>query len=581
MFSDPYRTVLISVIGTLSLAIGLLIYKFKYPKKELSLFKILIFVSILPLLSLLRPGDYESGDFNIHIYRIMAFYDSLREGNLMPSWAGELNATYGNPLFIFNYSFPYYGISLLHFIGFSFITSMKIYLGLSLFFSGIFMYAFIKELTGNKLAAFSSAIFYLFNPYHLIDVHFRATLGESTIFTFAPLSFYSLIMYLNSGKVIFLILLGIFTGILFQAHPLMALTIVGIMFLFSIYKTFITRDFKKLILISLILALGCLSSIYLWASFIIYASVIYPYPSTDLFFYPFSQLFYSPWKLGLLFQGQYGELALILGYSQLFIIAIILIYLFKNKISKKFKTHLIFWLFLFFIFLLLMHPSSFFIWKFFPLFWMFPPTGRLLLPIAFITSIIAGYFVLNFLNNRTRKFIYIFLIITIVYTILNWGHRSVISQITDNDLRKNVWSSTKTEGRVAYFLNNKWADYDNFWFSEIPKNHLEIIQGKGEVKEIFRNSTKHIYVIDAETPLKIKENTLFYPGWELTSNNTDVKVYPGKRGVINANLPKGLQKIELTYKDIALYKTLKLLSVGIFSTLLIFLILEKSKRKNG
>ncbi len=578
MFSDPYRTVLLSITGILLLTVGLLIYKYIYPKKEISLFKILILVSILPLLSLLRPGDYESGDFNVHIYRIMAFYDSLREGNLIPSWAGELNATYGNPLFIFNYSLPYYLVSFFHFLGFSFILSMKIYLGLSLFFSGIFMYLFIKDLTNNRLAAFSSGIFYIFNPYHLIDVHFRATLGESTIFTLAPLTFYFLIKYFNSKQIIHLILLGIFTAILFQAHPLMALTIVGIMFLYSVFYC-LRKGKRKFMNILAMLILGCLSSIYLWSSFIIYAPYIYPYPSSELYFYPFHQLFYSPWKLGFLFQGHYGELALIIGYTQLLIIFISIIALFRKKIKPIFKKDFIFWLVLFFIFLFLMHPGSFFIWKLFPLFWMFPPTGRLLLPIAFTTSVLAGFFILNFYNAKTKRIIYALLIITVLYTILNWGHRTVISTITDANLRDYVWESTKDEGRVAYFLNNKWADHDNFWFSELPKSHLEILQGQADIEEISRNSTRHIYIIDAKTPLIIKENTLFYPGWELRSNGKKVNIYPGERGVINAKLPRGLQKIELKYSDISIYKQFKYLSIGVFAALFLFLFRAFVKRK--
>ena len=168
--------VFINIMSSLALLGGLLFYKFIFPKKKINLFFLLILISILPIISIFRNGDYESGDFNIHIYRIMSFYDSLKEGIIMPSWAAELNATYGNPLFIFNYSLPYYIISLFHFIGISFISSMKLYLGLTLYLSGIFMYLWIKELTGNKLAAFTSAIFYIFNPYHLIDVHFSILL---------------------------------------------------------------------------------------------------------------------------------------------------------------------------------------------------------------------------------------------------------------------------------------------------------------------------------------------------------------------------------------------------------------------
>ena len=189
---DPYKMVFVNVIASSLVLLGIITYRFVYPKKKINLFIFLLFISILPIISIFRAGDYESGDFNIHIYRIMAFYDSLLEGNFMPSWAGELNATYGNPLFIFNYSLPYYIISFFHFIGITFISSMKIYLGLTLYLSGIFMYLWVRELTGNKLAAFTSAIFYIFSPYHLIDVHFRATLGESTIIMLAPIQLYFL-----------------------------------------------------------------------------------------------------------------------------------------------------------------------------------------------------------------------------------------------------------------------------------------------------------------------------------------------------------------------------------------------------
>src|SRR6266403_2106879 len=105
---DPFRMVFINLIGSFVLICGILCYRYFYPKKPLNLFVLLLLISLLPLVSLLRPGDYESGDFNIHIYRIINFYRSLSEGHFLPSWAGNLNATYGYALFIFNYSLPYY-----------------------------------------------------------------------------------------------------------------------------------------------------------------------------------------------------------------------------------------------------------------------------------------------------------------------------------------------------------------------------------------------------------------------------------------------------------------------------------------
>lgn len=227
-----------------------------------------------------------------------------------------------------------------------------------------------------------------------------------------------------------------------------------------------------------------------------------------------------------------------------------------------------------------MSPYSRMIWASFPFFSMLQ-SNRLLLPIALCTSVLAGYLAISFVNTK-KIFIYILLFITIGYTILNWGHRRVIPEIDDNILRRGVWKSTIAEGTTAYFLNNKWADINNFWFSKIPNKHLEIIQGKGTVKEIKRISTKHSYLVDAKTPIVIKENTLYFPGWNMQANYKNIYIYPGKRGVINANLPKGLFLIELEYNDLPIYKFFKYLSIATLAVSFIVLsvVLIKNKNKN-
>lgn len=567
--SDPIRTVFISGAASLLFLLSLLFYVYVFPKKKVKLFVVLLLLSLLPLLSLLRPGTYESGDFNIHIYRIMSFYDSLKEGILMPSWAAELNATYGNPLFIFNYSLPYYAISFFHFIGLSFISSMKLYLGIMFYLSGIFMFIWIKTLTKNDLAAFSAAIFYLFNPYHLIDVHFRATLGESTVFTIAPLVFYFITTYFKTRRLIHLLLISLSILLLTLAHPLLSIAILGLIIPYTFIMSIVLKT-KKLLFYSLIaIFVGAAGSIYLWVPFILFAPYMYPRPGGDLIFNPFSQLFFSPWRYGFLFQGPYGELALMIGYSQIIIVLGTIFILIKKKVQFKIKIVYFIWLILFLFLLFIMHPASKFIWNQFPIFWMFIPTGRLLLPVAICTSVLAGYFALVFATTKKKNFlIYIFLFLTIGSTILNWGHRRVIPEITDVQLRTDVWKSTVTEGLTAYFLNNKWADKDNFWFTKKPEVPLEIIKGKAEVKPLERTSIRHTYVINANTRVTIKENTLYYPGWKLVSNNKDVEIFPGKRGVIHTNLSPGLQYLELTYEDVFIYKLSKIVSATIFVTLL-------------
>lgn len=577
---DPYKMVVINLISSMLVLGGVLVYIFIYPKKKINLFILLLFISVLPVISVFRAGDYQSGDFNIHIYRIMMFFNSLKEGILIPSWAGEANATYGNPLFLFNYTLPYYVISLLHILGISFITATKLYLGLVLYFSAIFMYFFIREITNNKLAAFSSAIFYLFAPYHLIDVHFRATLGESTIFLIAPLIFLFLTRYSKTGRIYYLGLTSILTYLLFLAHPLLAGAFIGIAILFVIFNEYKKKGRKILFYQLISLFLGTIMSAYIWAPFIIYYPIMFHYPNTgNVGFYPFNLLFYSPWRFGLLFQGPEGELATIIGYTQLFVLIVSIILLAKKKFSKKTNLQVLFWVSLFLITLFFMNPVSNIVWKYIPsIGGMFTAYSRLSLLLSFIISIIAGYFVLNF--EKRKNLIYLLLIITIGSTILNWGQRTVLSEINDSTLSKSVPYSTLTEGPIG-FMDTKWADPKNLWFTKIPQNHLDILKGKGYVKELQRTTTKHVYLVSASTRLTIRENTLYFPGWAATSNGKQLAIHPGYRGIIEFTLPKGIQYVTVEYKDIFWINVLKLVFLILFFVLLLSLFFNKFSKVLG
>ncbi|MEK6879367.1 MAG: 6-pyruvoyl-tetrahydropterin synthase-related protein, partial [Nanoarchaeota archaeon] len=408
------------------------IYRYIYPKKKINLFILLLIISILPVISLLRAGDYESGDFNIHIYRIIAFFNVLKEGILMPSWAADLNSSYGNPLFIFNYSFPYYLISLFHFLGIDFINGAKLYLGLVFYLSGIAMYFATKEITGNKLASFTSSVFYMFNPYHLIDVHFRATLGESTIFLIVPLLFFLITKYFKENNYLYLILNSLLTVTMVMAHPLLAVSFSILITLYILFIGIIKRKIKFIFLSISSLALGGIAASYAWVSFIIYKPYMFNFPSDTPIFYAFDYFFYSPWRYGFLFQGPKGELAEIVGYTQFLVLIILAILYLKNKIKSSLKHYILFWITMFLLLLFLMHPFSIFFWKKLPFFWMLLPYGRLSLIVTFCTSILAGYLAFIYSNKKqSRTMVYILIIITIGYTILNWGHRRVIPEITE------------------------------------------------------------------------------------------------------------------------------------------------------
>src|SRR3989344_5714607 len=165
----PQKMVFMSAIFLIFFLFAIFFYTKIYPKRKIPYWVLLLGFSLLPLISILRPGTYESGDLTLHTSRLMSFYKNLEEGVFIPRWAGELNATYGYALFNFYYPLPYYLSSLFHFAGFSFLFSMKLLIIFSFSLSGLLMYLWLKSHLAEKYA-FLGSIFYLFAPYRLVDM---------------------------------------------------------------------------------------------------------------------------------------------------------------------------------------------------------------------------------------------------------------------------------------------------------------------------------------------------------------------------------------------------------------------------
>jgi hypothetical protein len=225
---------------------------------------------------------------------------------------------------------------------------------------------------------------------------------------------------------------------------------------------------------------------------------------------------------------------------------LIVFYLLKRKIHKKQKQTIIGWLILLFISIFFITPYSFYIWKYIP-FINQSGSQRLLITVAFYMSLLIGY--LTIIAKHKTWLIYGLILLAIGTTILNWGQRRVIPTINDATLRSNLSLGTTWADEHFYALP-KWVSSKQLFFSNIPTSRLDILDGKANVKEISRSSTVHTYRIDALSPLKIRENTLYFPGWNVTSNGKQIIAYPDSRGIIEFILPTGIQYVNVTYEDI-------------------------------
>jgi len=571
---DPYRMIIVNIAASILLLMGILIYKYIFPKKKINYFYLLLLISIIPIISIFRTGAYQSGDFSIHVRRSMEFYKVLTEGNLIPSWAGDLNATYGYPLFAFNYILPYYITAFFHLFGFSFINSFKLLLSSSFIFSGIFMYLFSKNLFKKDLPAFGASIFYLFVPYHLIALHFGVTVGEVLSYTFIPLVFYFINVYFNSKKVVYLILSSLSLSLVLFSHILVAIFLVPVFFAYLILRS---KNIIRSIAYSFFVVVICLViSSFQWSSSFIYKPYLFTtvYPPGFIYFPTLTDLLYAPWRFGFLFQGHKGELSFLIGYTQLAVIAIATFYILIKKRAASYKNELVFWLTIIFLTAFLIMPQSKFIWNHMQIL-AEAGTHRLLIPISFFTSILAG-FVMLVLKKR-KLFIYTLILLTIFTTILNWGQRTMVPNVNDAALRKDLPLGVNW-GDGHFYANSRWVNPKKPWFSVIPKSPILITNGQGKIIPIIRTSTLHTYNVNAETLLKVTENTLYFPGWKASFNKKPISIGPDKNGVMSFTLPKGNGVLILKYEDLPLFTISKIVSAISLILVLVYVLYFTAKR---
>lgn len=563
---DPYRMVLVNIIASMVLFLALLFYRFIFPKKTVPYPLILFLLSLLPLISLIRKGTYESGDLTIHAMRTVTFSKILFDEHVRPVWTPNFNAGYGDPHFLFSYFLPYFLASILQKLGLSFIFSIKALLAISYVFSGMFMYLWIKYEFGVK-SAFVAAIFFLFAPYHLVDMHFRVTIAESMAFAFLPLCMYLASKIIKTLSVNSVLLLGISLALLLTTHQITSLFFMPVLITYSglIYFLKNARSKKEVFYLfsSIIVGLGL--SCFYWLPIIMESQFTSISQSTSVTsFLSISELLYSPWRLGLLFQGHSGELSYLIGYTQLLVIALSFL-LFSRIKDRRVKIITIYFIILLFICVFLTLPYSGVLWQKIPFLRYSQFPYRMLTLIALSVAVLSGV-VIKYSKNK--MFFYLLVIITVFYTILNWGNRKSLPEINDDISLPSESTYLQPSSPIGTSANK------NLILSGGNGKHIELI-GNGAIKQLNRTSTIHEYLINSKEQITVKENTLCFPGWNIYINGEKKELQCNNKATVEFKLPPGLYKFDLKFENTPDRKISIFISQFTFVLIIILFFLKK------
>lgn len=584
MLTDPYLTTLVNVYIALMTTVGLLIYRYIFPKRKINLFFLLIIISIIPILSLFREGTFRAGDLRAHTAQLIDFYYNIQEGIIFPQWAGDLCGGYGCPVYEIEYILPYYIASLFHFVGFSFLTSLKLVLAFSFIASGITMYFWAKEEFGD-IPGFVAAIFYLFTPYHLIDLHFRASIGEVLSFVFIPLLFLFCKRLMEKKKIKYFFLEALTVLLILLSHSSTSIITIPLTLIYGVVLWLrLPRKEKNIVLFFLPLfsiVYGILLSTFYWLPALHDVQYTWWRFTTYGDFKPFWDYLFSPIMYGFLFQGHQGEYRLIIGYPQVLFILFAIFLLVKNKIDKKQKLFLIVLLLSFFVLFFMLLSQSNFIWHYITILHTFITVWRLLVPISFITAAIAGIVI----KNITKPILIIFICyITINSTILNWGNRKMIPPLANPFITTDAIYTEYFESEKPEFVTEFKKHLNEFdkIIANPPSQPIQFLSGNGKFTQIKKTQTSHEYILQIANNSVLRENTDYFPGWQVKANNIKIPInYEEKKndsfGKITFALSKGLYLIDVNFTDTPLRGFAKVVSIVSLTCGIFFLLIMRIK----
>jgi uncharacterized membrane protein len=403
---------------------------------NVSLFKKLLPFSLVVLLSLLSilPLFY-SGFFLMHddtqVSRVFEMTKSLNLGMFPVRWVPDLGYGAGYPIFNFYAPLSYYIGALFMIIGFNALISTKIMIGTGVMLAGISMYIFAKEIW-NKEAAVVSALFYMYAPYHAVNIYVRGAVSELWAYAFIPLAFYGALLIYRHGKWKNVIIFSLsFAGIILS-HNLTAMMVTPFLLIYVLILSIILFKKKKkkrpyLLLSSF--ALGILISSFYFIPALL--EIDKTNVSTQLVggsdfrknFACINQLWDSPWGFGGSVPGcidgmsfKIGKLHVVLSFFPFFLSVLGITYLKKNKeLRKKAIFGLtLFAGFIFSVFLTLEYSD--FIWEPLKQMTYIQYPWRFLSLAAFFSSLLAGFIIwLLYYKNKKIGFIIAILFIFLLF----------------------------------------------------------------------------------------------------------------------------------------------------------------------
>lgn len=551
-------------------------------------------VNFIPLLLVIffavlagRTLIFEKGYFNMHddlqMMRQLEMEKCFLDGQIPCRWVPDMGYGYGFPLFNFYPPLPYFTGEVFRLMQFSFIDTAKLTFALSFILSGLAMYFLAKEFFG-RWGGVVSSVFYVWAPYHSVDIYVRGAMNEAWAFIWFPLILWTAYRLINEKKKISKWVIGLalsWVGLLLS-HNLMVMIFTPVFAVWCFIFWFKTHDFKKVLqfVFSGVIAAGLaafftLPSI-LEQTYVHVDTLTQGYYEYIAHFATIGQLLITRfWGYGPSIWGpedgmpySVGHIHWILSLVILLLAGFILIKRKKYKPDMNLIYVVFFSLVVGWFAAFMTHQNSTFIWQKikFLSFVQFPWRFLALSILGF--SLAAGSIVVLL----PKKFALIVGgLLTVGLVIFNWNYFLPLGGNMGplSDAQKftgAAWDLQRTAGIFDYLPETAVEN------PKAPSVVLaEVMTGKGEITDTYAGTNWAKFNVNLEEDSSVRIDLFQFPVWKVELDGKSIDTFipdTEKWGRIYINIPKGNHSVNLKLTNTPLRTVCNYLSLVSWAALL-------------
>lgn len=441
-------------------------------------------------------------------------------------WVPDMGYGFGYPLYNYYPVMPYYLGQLIHTLGASLIWTAKILFMLSFIVSAITMFLLARTFWGN-LGGLISSMFYVYAPYHAVDVYVRGALAESWSLSWAPLVFLMIYKTIQKGSIENILMLAVSVALFLMSHNPLALVFTPIMILWAFIFIFSVKSFKPIINLGLAglwgLGLAAFFTIpVIFEGKLVHLETLFiGYFNYLAHFVDLNQMFISRfWGFGGSVWGSGDGMPFQIGWlhwgATILTVPASLFFWKKEKVKSVIILFLvvIFWGSAF-----IMHPRSNPIWEVITILQTIQFPWRILAVTIFASSFATGsIFALPMRKNFQLVLLATSLVGIVILYVPYFKIERVIS-VTDKERTSGAfWDLQRTAGIFDYLPKSSAFPPAG----PAPEN-IEVVSGFAVIKNLEKGSNFFKFEVESTTAAKLRLPIIYFPNWKIRVNGKDTQ----------------------------------------------------------